>query len=343
MKRIGLIALMAAGLCLLLSACSFSVNDINIVNGVYKYDHADEYLAGGTSLPAAECASVDSIRVGWVRGNVEIVTEEGEGAVIAFEESSDKEISEDYALRYVIKDGLLDIRFCKNGVSVGKSNQDKKLILRLPASMEVKTLDVNLASAKVTTAPLSVEEMTLNTASGAASLSLKACRELIINTASGAVTATVDGGLSRLKASGASGRMDLTVGGDLTAADLNTASGAVTLTVSGEIGTVDSDSASGDLTLTAAGLHKLNADSASGKVRVTASAFDQLDVDTASGAVTLTLPSLPGFTMKYTTASGKLDSDVEMKQTGKTYVCGDGSGRISVNTASGDLILRKNG
>ena len=67
--------------------------------------------------------------------------------------------------------------------------------------------------------------------------------------------------------------------------------------------------------------------------------FDALSISSTSGDVRADLPEKPGFTAEMKATSGKIRYDLPLTKEGRTYVCGDGSGRLSISTTSGDITL----
>ncbi len=124
--------------------------------------------------------------------------------------------------------------------------------------------------------------------------------------------------------------------------DVDTASGGVRLE-NCSVGKVEFDSASGDLSFSGT-LTELKCDTASGNCTAVLSAAPrEVDMDSASGDLTLTLPaSCTGFSVDLDSASGKVTSDFPL--TGGSHghhIYGDGGCRITADTASGDIIIRK--
>ena len=67
---------------------------------------------------------------------------------------------------------------------------------------------------------------------------------------------------------------------------------------------------------------------------------DKIELTTVSGDVDLELPRSAGFTLRYSTASGDLESDFPLTtERNGGHICGDGSGSITIDTTSGDLKI----
>lgn len=344
-------SLLSVLLCLGLCSCSVTP---------YTYLNASDYTVGGATLSAEDSASVTSVNVDWVLGEVEVIRETDETVTsVSFSETCTSDISEAYTMRYLVKDGTLYIRFCAPGALVLSVRKEKKLTLRLPASMDPELVTLSTASADIRSADLPGRELDIDTASGKIDLHARDAEKIRIDTASGDIALTVDSEMRSLSVNSASGKMDISLKNSVSDVDLDTASGKITLDCTGAIGTLDVDSASAALNLEAVKIEKLDVDTASGDLLVRA---DQLidakvnsasgrvtmdlgtvpancDIETASGEVTLTLPATPGFTAHISKASGDFESDIPLTHTGNTYTCGDASGRIDIDTASGSIRL----
>ena len=77
----------------------------------------------------------------------------------------------------------------------------------------------------------------------------------------------------------------------------------------------------------------------SGTVRVTLKQLKELEIGTTSGNVQAYLPEEPGFKAKVGTTSGDFTTSIAMSRDGKEYTCGDGSGRVTISTTSGDVRI----
>ena len=126
---------------------------------------------------------------------------------------------------------------------------------------------------------------------------------------------------------------------DLKSLRTDSASGNQSVSVRSAV-TASLDTASGKIEVTADSIRNLDIDSASGDVLCKLrEAPDDGSIDTASGKVAVVFPEDAAFTLKLSTASGRLNSDFAMKKAGNTYVCGVGSGRMHIDTASGNVSL----
>jgi hypothetical protein len=126
---------------------------------------------------------------------------------------------------------------------------------------------------------------------------------------------------------------------------IDTGSGNVT---GGTITTTDLsvDTGSGSIELTGVRATRLNMDTGSGDVEVALlSDTDDIMVDTGSGNVTIAVPPGFGSAVNLSTSSGEVDTDLEMQVTrrGQEHLVGrigDGQGRMTIETGSGNVTIR---
>lgn len=144
------------------------------------------------------------------------------------------------------------------------------------------------------------------------------------------------------------GSGDLTVSGmQGTRLHLETGSGNVTLT-DGKAGTVSVETGSGDIDATSSSGDELSFETGSGNVDVAlVNTFRMLSIQTGSGDVTLRVPPTVGAEVDLETGSGDIDLGgltlqvrrIEHDRVSGTL--GDGKGRLSVETGSGNVRLQK--
>ncbi len=171
----------------------------------------------------------------------------------------------------------------------------------------------------------------------------------------------VTGGSGQLNVDTGSG--DITVTGTDGDLDLDTGSGKVTVqrargrslridTGSGSVSgselrfdTANVDAGSGDILLDGLTGSSVKLETGSGDVEVTLTQTpDRLTVSTGSGAVRVRLPDNPSATIDLESGSGGFDVDFPLQLVRKdedslTGRIGDGKGRISIETGSGDITI----
>ena len=144
------------------------------------------------------------------------------------------------------------------------------------------------------------------------------------------------------------GSGDVTVSGMLgTRLSLETGSGNVTLT-DGKAGTLQVETGSGDIEVTGASGDEVSFGTGSGNIDVAlVTTFQSLRVETGSGDVTLRVPPMVGAEVDLQTGSGDIDLGgltLQVRRIEQHHVrgtLGDGKGRLSVDTGSGNVRLLK--
>ena len=282
----------------------------------YHYDNAEKYTAGETVITEA----VRNLDVDWISGKVTVATHHEN--TVTLRETSGRSIGEDLQLRWWLDGDTLRVKFAKSGYRHGGffgllSGQDKELILTVPAGLELNAVNIDTSSAAQDLNGLTVATLDLSAASGSVTVQADRIGKVDADTASGdvrIVVATAD-----------------EIG-------VNTASGAVRIEA-GQVGTLETGSASGAVHAEIGELNTGKIHTASGSVTVSAGQLNALDVDTASGRVTAALPAVPGFTANVQTASGAVNSSIDLRKSGDDYICGDGSAKVQIRTASGSVQL----
>lgn len=151
---------------------------------------------------------------------------------------------------------------------------------------------------------------------------------------------------SRLKAfslDAASGSYEIS-GLDCDAFNLNLASGNVRIFDTSSRNTAFGV-ASGKVQMEGALTDKFELSLASGEVAIKSSAeitLSSANIDVMSGKVSLELPETPGFTVNLDKLSGSFNCDLPHTQRDDTYIVDDGSGKMKIHIASGDVSLIAN-
>jgi lia operon protein LiaG len=168
-------------------------------------------------------------------------------------------------------------------------------------------------------------------------------------------TLKIDTGSGNVDVHDVSGDVSLESGsGDITATGvhggrvkLDTGSGNVTLT-GAEATELHIDTGSGDVTVTGAKGDNLSFDTGSGNVDVGLTAtFQSLAVETGSGDVTLRVPPTIGAEVELDTGSGEIDLGgltIQVRRLQEDHITGtigDGRGKLSIETGSGNVHLVK--
>lgn len=165
----------------------------------------------------------------------------------------------------------------------------------------------------------------------------------------------IDTGSGEVDVRDASGDVDLESGsGDITATNLHgdvikveTGSGSITLT-GVEAPKLGVETGSGDITVTGGKSNEMGFETGSGNVDVALTAtFQGLSIETGSGNVTLRVPPTIGAEVDLDTGSGDFDLGgltIQVRRIEEDHISGtigDGRGRLSIETGSGNVRLVK--
>ena len=305
MKKLSVLFL---SLLLLLSGCGGGILD----SAGVRPDNA-LYFAGDASI-AGDVTSVD---VSWSAGEVEILYADTDQIDIT--ETAEKELTEAQAMRWCLEGNKLTVKFCAAG-NILSLPYEKKLTLTLPADRALSLLSVDTASGEIRGEGLTADTLRLSTASGAVDVSIGGALKAEIDTASGSASVRSTASLPEL--------------------DIETASGSISCSLS-EVQELHAETASGRIGVSLGASKDASFDSSSGNMELRfGSAPKECEIDTASGSVTVFVPADAGFTAEIDTASGDVESDIPMKMNGDTWICGDGSARWEIETASGNVTFR---
>lgn len=297
----------------------------------FNYENAEAYTAGGIALDGP----VENLDVHWEDGSVNIEYHAENTVVLS--ETAAREISADRQLRWWLDGATLHVQYAKSGFRLNW-NLNKALTITLPKGAALKNINIQTASGDVNAPEVRAETLKVGTASGDVALTQTGgAKSVAIGTASGGVTAETQSA-EKVSVESASGDIALTQTGSTDALTLESTSGRIAARVE-SVAECRVDSTSGAIEYAAAGTARAAISSTSGKIRFVAEEFEALSIDTTSGDVTASLPARPGFTADIDTTSGNFDSGIPMEKSGDTWRCGDGSGKVSIHTTSGDIRL----
>lgn len=281
MKKIAGILLGIMGM-VLLSGCS--------IKDSFMYENADKYTAGSAQIDA----TIKDLDIEWAAGDVVVKT--GDVSEARIEEDAPDNLEEKNQMHWWLDGTTLRIKIYGKGKIINLG-LEKTLTVTLPQDVNLRDVEIDVASAEVSVESLQAEEVEINSASGNVEF-IGQAKAVNISTASGDIYA--DCMAEELELDTASGKIEVKEGGLLREAGIDTASGDVVIiaetfnameieTASGKITvklpsdsnfTLDLDSASG-------GLHSDLALTTNGKRYVCGNGKASLSIDTASGDVFL--------------------------------------------------------
>ena len=297
-------------LCGVIVIVAVVVSVTGIFNEIRGYANAEKYSVGETEIGEP----VKNLSINWTSGKVSIAYH-GENTV-EVREFSKKDLSEDQELRWWLDGETLRIQFAKSGLRLNW-DLEKELAVTLPEGMTLEDAEINVTSADVTAKELKAENLSLNTTSGDATIQAEA-KKLAANATSGALALTLTGEPHEIR--------------------INSTSGNVLLEAE-KAKKMKIGSTSGNLEIHCAESEETELSSTSGTIRTNLKKIRQVKIGSTSGSVTAALPQTPGLTAEISTTSGDVNMEMPMEKDGKTWRCGDGSGKVSISTTSGNVRI----
>lgn len=269
-------------------------------------------------------SEIDAIDISWVSGPVEVRAYDG--PEIRVTEYAKRPLRDGQMLMMQNSDGKLIIRWSREKVSFGIMSWPKHLIVELPQAVAAKIENFKCAnvSGKVYVTGMAGEDFTVSSTSGAIYVGGVTAEDLRINSVSGKLEAEC-----------------------VSAEDLhvNTTSGSIRLH-NFAAQDVRLDSVSGSIEA-AGNAEKFKFNTVSGSQHLTvAQCPEEASFNSVSGSVHFILPENQGFTAKYSSMSGRFETNFPVcggtaggKKGKVTY--GSGDAMFSLGTMSGSMKLER--
>ena len=271
---------------------------------------------------------------------VDVILKTGKDGEILIEETSSAELSEDSKVRWQLDGTTLFLKYENqfwNIFSFLLGDTDRTLTVTVPEDLVLDILEVDVASANITTDPLQAVTAEFDASSGDMDITLKGnMKKASFDSSSGNISASLENA-DQVQADASSGNISITMN-SAEEVYCDTSSGGISLALE-TAGQVKTDASSGNISIALETAEQIKADTSSGRVSIAFNSADQVSVDTASGGVTLTVPEDADITLSYSSASGDLTSQLAMAMDGRSYISGSGAGKVSISTASGDLSI----
>lgn len=285
----------------------FGINILDFGTGDYSVMGKYDVDAGG----------IDSIEINWTAGGADI--EPYSGDKIYFEESARRELEDQHKLAYEISGSTLKIKYVSSLISWNLPS--KRLAVKVPQELaeKLESFTVDSTSADVSVAGLTAKKARLHTVSGEADAAQCNFIELRLESTSGDLE-TENVTAEKTEASSTSGEISLY----------------------GKFTEIKANTTSGDVRANANGMKYFTGGSVSGKLEVESDTFpQQVEMSTTSGNVSLTIPEGEGFTVNFSSVSGKLRCDFPVVNQGDESIYNNGAAFIKMNTVSGDGHISK--
>lgn len=347
---------------------NFNFNIHSKTFGSYNYPDSELYSRGNAEISAD---GIEKLNIDWISDSVKVETHSG--SMVSISEIESEKLNDDEKLCYLVKDGVLYIKFFSPKDWKGwELKKAKQLTVLLPESMGVlKDCTVNTVSANMSVKDIASDKFKLESTSGDIFLNAKGKSEHInIDTTSGNIEISVaaesvdcestsgtirySGEVQKIDCDSTSG--DIQLDASVKKVEMNTTSGKIEfagkadelyahttsgdIAVSARVNKVKCDTNSGLITF-GGEVYEIISDSTSGDVNIESGVCpNKIDVETTSGQITLTLPGDKGFTAYYDTLSGDFRCDFSVKISNNKAVYGDGSAQFNLSATSGDITIK---
>jgi hypothetical protein len=300
------IAVLAASL-FCMSGCSL------VMKTNYVYKDGDKYTAGNREITD----KIDTIDIDYMSGQIDLVGSADEKVNIT--ETSEKQLDDKRKVHTWVEGSTLHVRYCASAKKLDLNKLNKKLEITVPKSIKYSNVQIKASSADMNVGGFSSENVRIHASSGDVTASVEA-ENIKIDVSSGDVNLNQTGNSSDIILSASSGDIK---------ADMDT------------VDKLDVSASSGKLKLNARKIKELNTITSSGSNEFRFSEVpEKSDITASSGDVTMYLPEELDLTADISVSSGKLFYEQKFSKDGKTYVCGNGSNKMKINTSSGDIDIK---
>ena len=302
---------------------SFNIGRMEVLTGPYEpvgtYD--------------ISTAGINSIRVDWIAGNIDIRTYDGDQVKVT--EFAQRELRDDEKLSFAISNDTLAIRFRERNLGNILNMPQKKLEVLIPRGLgeSLDKLNVDSTSSRVDVQGLSAAAIRAESISGSVNLSNIISGTLYASSTSGSITITdiraddieIDSLSGTVRVSGAfTQKLDcettsggINVSGEFGDARLASISGRISLDNSAEQSTLKTDTTSGSQELWGS-FDIAKVESLSGSISIRSrSVPSSLKADSTSGSITVAIPNAGPITVYHDSTSGRFSSDVPVVLQGR--------------------------
>ena len=306
LKIFAAVAALAAGI-FVLNGCGFRTS--------YVYKNADKYTAGDREIND----KIEIINIHYLSGDVKLVG--ADTSSVSIKETTNKQVEDKRKVHSWVDGSTLYIRYCASAKNIDFNNLEKKLTVTVPVDVKLSDVKVEMSSGSFSAENFETENINAEASSGSVSA-------------------------------------DCTVKN----ADMKASSGKVYLLQKGEGGEISLRASSGSVSAEVESAEKLSTEASSGGIRVNAGkvkkfkstvssgscefTFNEVpassEIEASSGSVTIYLPENADVSATFKRSSGDLDySDIAFTKDGNSYVSGNGENKMSVETSSGDITIKK--
>lgn len=291
------------------------------VSSIFRFSYdsfadSEKYAVGNAEITE----KITNLDIDWTSGTVNVAYHNDD--TIVLNETSKTEIRKDRQMCWLVDGDTLHIRYMKPGFHLSNilqifGNSDKALTITLPESLNLKEAKIAATSADLDIPSLKAETLALSVTSG----DIRACADA-----------------RHISAEMTSGDVDLTSENKAEEISVSTTSGDISIKA-GDADTLHAKTTSGTITAETGSLKDISAATTSGNIFLKTKAFDSIDIHATSGDVRAELPEKPGFTASIHTTSGDINHELPLTLENGSYISGDGSGKVNIDTTSGDVVI----
>ena len=288
-----------------------------------------------TSGDAVIDKPVHNLQIDWVSGVVHIAYHKEN--TIEIREQAKKSIPKDKRMQWKLDGDTLQIRYEKPGLHLfSTTSQEKELTVTLPEGSILGDVIIDATSGTLDIPAIQAENLSLDVTSGDIEAAVQA-KKATCKSTSGAIHLQITGDAEEIITQTTSG--DIQVEGEnVNKMQAETTSGKIDIHLD-KADILDASSTSGNIKANVREAGQVKTNSTSGNEEVSLSTFDTLSMDATSGDLKAALSTEPGFRASLEMLSGDLSYDLPLTKQGKEYICGDGSGKVTMETTSGNIML----
>ena len=301
--------------CVVVLLCAVIITSTGLFgdSGIGGYANAEMYTAGDTEITD----EIKNLDIHWTSGKVTVAYKPG--GKVSLQENADRSLKEDEKLRWWMDGNTLRIQYAKPGLRWNMP--EKELTVTLPEGIALERAEIHTTSADIV-----IQEMKADM--------------LVLDSTSGDIRAEAEAKNAEINAT--SGKQDIRLDGEAEIIRINSTSGNIAVEAE-KAAILEAASTSGWIRIIAADSRETKANSTSGNIEVKLGKMEKLVIDATSGCVTAALPDDPGFTARVHTTSGDFSYDIALIRDGDSYLCGDGSGSVTIGTTSGNVRMENAG
>ena len=281
-------------------------------------------------------AAIRELKINWTSGKIHIAYHSG--STVRVSEKITGTVSDDMRMRWRVEGDTLIIEYDQPGFHLfSLTPHEKELTVTLPEGVILEKVNLSATSADVDIPALYADSVKLKLTSGDIRAKVNA-RSIHGEMTSGDMELQVMSAAEEIRLESTSGDIILESGWDAGKTVIESTSGSIQAAVK-QTEEFKASSTSGNIHAVLGETKKAKFHSTSGNVIAEITRMEELEIRTTSGDVTAHLPTAPGFTAKIETTGGDFSHDLSLAKDGKTYRCGDGSGKVEIHTTSGDIKI----